>query len=210
MIGIFTMLTIMTSMIPIPVLLINLKTASLIDRPFLSIFLFIPFSVILGLNFASLERYIHNRFGMIILRKILIVLLFAFIFFPNKKVSEPLPDVNFVTVNDLFLYQEIIKRIPPGSKILIPNHAPYYELGLDGGTWISFATGRTTIKLNYEEDLTSYLTFKFICKSGVEYIYSGNKPSSFSSEKLEQRQPWYNPVIYYPDVRLYQVINCPN
>lgn len=208
-IALFTLITIFVSIFPLPSHGFFSNINTLIDRPFLSIFLFIPLSITLGLNIASVENFLYSKFGKKSTNMLLVLLLLPILLTPNKKVIEPLPDVNFVTIDDLFLFQQIIKKTALDSKILIPSHTPYYELGLDGGAWIEYSTGRNTIKLSYDSNLNTSFTHQFLCDTGTEYVYSGNNQFSFSTEQLDAMETWYRPFIYYPDVKLYQVINCP-
>lgn len=206
-IEIFILLCLLFTVTPFPEMDNFFHVKTLIDGPFLSILLFIPMSIILGLNFASLEQFLSNWF----LKKnnmLLFLFMLLFMFYPNKKIFTPLPDVNFVTTNDLFLYDEIKNQMPADIKILIPYATPYYELGTDGGAWINYVTGRETIKSEYDIDLASYSMLVQICNTGARYIYLGNKPYSFSTNVIMEQKYWYSPLIYYPDVKLYKIIGC--
>jgi len=203
----FFFLCLLFALIPVPRLSEMYNVGPLIDRPFLSMILFIPFSITPGLIYAGIEKFLANRLK-VNNNILLVVLVCIIITFPNKKVSEPLPNVNFVTPNDLHLYDGIIERIPKDAKVLIPSDSPYYELGVDGGAWITYATDRETVKVSYSIDLTSPQTLKYICNSGARYIYLGSKPYSFSLETIVQKKDWYTPIISYYDVQLYKIIGC--
>jgi hypothetical protein len=204
----FILLSLLFAVIPFPAAIDHFNAKTLIDEPFLSLLLFIPLSILLGLNFAGLEKFLGDGPVRQIPNVLPVLLVILFVFFPNRKVLAPSRDVNFVTANDLLLYDEIRNRMPTGIEILIPNASPYYDLGVDGGAWINFVTGRKTIRVNYETDLTSHRVFQKMCRMGARYIYLGSKPYSFSLNMVKRRKRWYSPLIYYRDVKLYKMTGC--
>jgi hypothetical protein len=205
----FTTLTFIFSTIPAPQFLKSFNPDTLIDRPFLSIALFIPLSIIIGIGFAGLEKFTNEHSSLRSFYKLFLIVIITFVlFFPTQKVLLPQPSTNFVTSNDLTVYYNIKKFLPSNTKILIPNATPYYNLGIDAGAWIEYVTGHQTVKMPYDTDLTSLSTYMELCAIDVDYIYAGSTPYSYSSNKLEQRKQWYSPSIVFPDSKLYQVIGC--
>lgn len=215
------LLCLIASTLPLPGHISIFNTNTLIDRPFLSIFLFIPLSILLGLNLAGIEQSMsairdqldgeqHSRkvtikLGWVCWAFFVVLLLLT----PSSRALTSLPGANLLSVNDLLVFEEIKRKTPANAKILIPNTSPYYELGIDGGAWISFATARETIKVHYSSDLTSLIFYKKMCSLGVDYLYLGGSPYSFSLAIVQQRLEWYRPISNYSTVKLYQLISCP-
>jgi hypothetical protein len=203
----------MFSIIPAPQVLssyiLTHNAGTLIDRPFLSMFLFIPLSIYFGTGFAGIEKLFLDGFGQTkIFNIILVTFVLILLIFPTQKVLNPQQHTNFVSTNDILIYDEIKNNLPSNSKILIPFDQPSYYIGLDGGAWIELVTGRQTIKMIHDLNFTSKNNFREICAIGAEYIYIGNKPYSFSIGEIEKQKNWYGPLIIFPDVMLYEVIGC--
>jgi hypothetical protein len=208
--AIFVSITIILLFAPSLKVLQSFYTETLIDEPFLSIFMFMPLSISFGTSFDGLERFLLKRFrhpGIINL--FIVIFVSSFVVAPNQKVLKPLVNANLVTTNDLLIYQEIRKNLPSDARILIPNDPPSWILGLDGGAWIEFVTGRQTIKINRNVNLTSDLTLWQICSLGAQYLYIGSNPYSFSTDEVSLRQYWYTPLYLHPDAKLYQIVGCP-
>lgn len=207
---VFVMLTMMFVKIPAPKILAdNYSAYTLIDRPFLSIFLFLPVCIMIGMGFSGMDVFLKQLGQYQTINYLMIILLIFILFLPNPKALRPLPTANLVTENDVLIYKEIEYSLPDQAIILIPNAPPTYTLGLDGGAWIEYVTGRHAIRMAYDTDFTSYKTHKYICAVGAQYVYAGNKPYSFSSIDIEQQTGKYELSISSFDVRLYQVVNCP-
>jgi hypothetical protein len=167
-------------------------------------------SILLGTNLAGLERFFIGRFGNSdIIASFMFLLILYLLIFPNQKVLVPAQNANLVYPDDLSIFQELERRLPINAKILIPNDSPMWDRGTDGGAWIEFFTGRPTIKLNYNVNLTSDKTLMDICAAGARYIYVGSRPSSFSMDEVEYRKHWYRPFIVYPNVKIYYIVGCP-
>jgi hypothetical protein len=196
-------------LIPAPKFLTDIYyTTTLIDRPLLSMFLFIPICILFGTGLAGVEKWIAKHRSR---RKSIVLIGFFFILFlfPNKKVMKPLPHSIMAGKNDYQLYEDIKNNLPTDAKILIPNFPGYYyDRGLDGGVWVEFMTGRQIHQMSNDTDLASCSVMNEICATGTEYIYVGNKPYSFSADVIDLRNSWYQPAFSYPDAKLYRIVGC--
>jgi hypothetical protein len=184
-----------------------LNTETLLDRPFLSMMLYLPLSLVCGIGFASLDRLIARRFANLGSTAFMVIA-FLLALTPNRNMLAPLLSANLVSVDDLRLYPEIAARLPNSARIVIPSDTPYYELGIDGGAWIMSATGVPTVKLAYKSDLTKDETVTMICASGARYMYSGSQSISFLSSRLNQRSDIYQLLIDFPKAKLYTINGC--
>ena len=125
--------------IPTPKILIDhYNSTRLIDRPFLSMFLCLPFCILFGTGLAGVEKWAANRAASM---KVIVPagLLLVLLFFPSEKVMKPLPDAIMAGKDDYLLYEDIRNHLPHSAQILIPNlPGYYYDRGLDGGVWLEF------------------------------------------------------------------------
>jgi len=178
------------------------------DRPFLSMFLFIPLCILLGTGLAGLKRWIAPR-GPYLETIVLAGFILMIFIFPNDKVMKPLPDAVMVGEHDTLLYDDIKNNLPKDAKILVAN-APgyYYDRGLDGGAWIELITGRQVHYASYDIDFTSCAVITKLCAAGTQYIYVGNKPYSFYASEMDLRSEWYQVEFSYPDAKLYRIVAC--
>ncbi len=202
----FILLALLFSTLPNPPL--PAQSETLLDRPFLSMLLFLPLTLLYGLEFAGLGK-LSARWPILVDLGPFSMLVFALLLLsPNPKILAPLPNASLVSSDDLRLYPEITRRLPVGATIAIPAGKPYYELGLDGGAWIAFATGHPTVKLNYAIDLSTEPGLTQLCDSGARYVYLGSRLGSFRADTLVQHPDVYRLLIDYPQAKIYMVIGC--
>lgn len=208
-ISIFSIFLILGVAIPLPQMLTDYyDTRTLIDRPFLSIFLLLPFSLFFGLGIAGLENVLKKFWRYNLTNVFIPIFVTFFLLFPNQRVLKPLPNVNLVSYNDILILQKMENQIPDTAKILIPNSEPSYYFGIDGGAWIDVVTHHQAIRKRYGLDLGSPAIFRELCSTGVEFVFVGDTPYSFTNHEIEQRSQWYKLYFSYPGVKLYKIIGC--
>ena len=187
----------------------NHNAPTLIDRPFFSLFLFLPVSMIIGLGMLGMDRHFKKFREYRISNMLITVLTIYILLFPNPKVLRPLTNSILISKNDIILYQFIKDSLPNQALILIPNLPPNYFFGIDGGVWLEYATGLHVVRMAYNTDFASDIALNDICAGGADYMYVGNTPYSFSTVDIELQRDRYEPYISHEDVKLYKIVGCP-
>jgi len=203
----------------IPVYLPNVGTLTLLDRPYVQMLTYLPLSLLSGLGLAGLVRFLQQRipetklpvyaalsvaFGVVLAHA-------AF-----RHDYHPSECCQIANRDDLALLAWIDTSLPPNGFILIaasPVNVTSLEqaeiqAGVDGGIWVMPLTARQTVPAWETLDFTSATVHAEICERGLEYVYAGGMPQSFSAAQLDENPTWYQRAFALPRAKLYQVTNC--
>ena len=196
---------------------------TLLDRPFIEMIFYFPFSLLGGLGSAGLGRKLQTRqvklgnanfllskmIGIFFISAVLINALFKYEVYPSGCCS-------IVSRDDLVAIDWIDKNLPSEARILtsstelrvLATDAFQGSAGGDAGTWINPLTGRVTMPLPYSSDFSQESTFNTLCQMEANYIYVGELGSTFDNTKIAPHPEWYKLLLSMPKVNVYQVIGC--
>jgi hypothetical protein len=203
----------------VPVHLPNVGTLTILDRPYVQMLMYLPLSLLSGLGLAGLVRFLQQRipetklpvyaalfvtFGVVLAHA-----LFRHDYYPSECCQ-------ITNRDDLALLAWIDTSLPPNAFILIaasPVNVTSLEqaemqAGVDGGIWVMPLTSRQTVPAWETLDFTSATVHAEICERGLEYVYAGEMPQSFSAAQLDDNPAWYQLAFALPRAKLYQVMNC--
>jgi hypothetical protein len=196
---------------------------TLLDRPFVEMILFMPFSLLGGLGWAGLSQQFASRalrvgnvtliggqiLGIVLLGVIFINTFFSYEVYPSGCCS-------IVGKDDLVALDWMDKDLPSDAHVLISSTQLMFmateafqgAVGADAGIWIQPLTGRTTFAIPYTSDFGQPATLDLLCKSGVTHIYVGEQGQTFDNTKIAPYVDWYKVLLAMPKVKIYEVIGC--
>jgi hypothetical protein len=196
---------------------------TLLDRPFVEMILFLPFSLLGGLGLAGLEQRLQNtptslaRFGFV-WRKYISVFFIVVLFINALFKYEVYPSgcCSLVGRDDLVAMDWMDKNLPTDARILTASTEMRVMatdsfqgiVGGDAGIWINPLTSRATIPLPYFSDFSQQTTLDSLCTMGATHIYVGETGLTFDDTKITPHPEWYQSLLSMPKVKVYQVIGC--
>jgi hypothetical protein len=198
-----------------PISFIHYGTQTLLDRPFVQMLIYFPFSIMAGLGVSSITKFLHESpktrlFISFALFSLLIVnAKYNYSFYPSDCCK-------LVSQDDLSAIAWIEQNLPMDSKILIASSRlyvtsfePIHSLtGADAGIWITPLIKRNTILAPTELNFELENTHIEICLQNIQYIYVGGTPQSFNQANLASHPNWYLPIFLLPHAQVYEVIGC--
>jgi hypothetical protein len=204
-IGIFTLLLLLISPLPLPAWL-RLPSLSLLDRQFLAMAFFLPLSLLVGIGASALLRLATQTWH----KAMVWVILLGWIIFSafNTSAYTPDPCCNFVAPSDLAALDWMKSELPPGSTVYIA--AIQKEDGFiasDAGVWVTPLTGFTAQLLPFDYAWFSSREHSAICPTSSAYLYVGGQPYSFQINAIT-RPDWYQRVFDQVDTSIYKIIPC--
>lgn len=181
----------------------------LLDRQFLEIMLYIPFSLMAGLGFAGMIKKMSPDKPM---RWIVVPVIVGCVLFNIQSNASLIPSTccDYFQQSDKLAFQWLRENTSKESLILIPSFDDNDKVfGIDAGIWIHPLIGISTNKLPFDTIWHAPNVSKEICSSGAKqtYIYSGGKQNSFDSEQLVQEK-WIDLVFKSDETEIFQVSKC--
>lgn len=181
---------------------------TLLDRQFVAMTLYIPFSMLGGAGLAGFmdEARITDKVRKVAFFIVAICVLGSF------SIKSLYPDTccNYVNEDDQRAFQWISENKSSHTLFLIPAFgAGNQSIGTDAGIWISPLTGQPANKLPYNIDWASPTSMEEICRLGAKHIYvyaGGREYSFFIDETLSQNQ--LQPRFHSGQTVIYQVSAC--
>jgi hypothetical protein len=219
----FMFLVLVTLFVPIERVLPGIENQTLLDRPFVEIVLYLPLSLLGGLGFAGLLRFIRGikifpeklrSFARILLTILIIggaglLSIGSYDFYPSDCCK-------FVGDNDVVAFDWLNRNTPPDARILIastqmhvfPTGPSAASVGTDAGIWIPALTGRTTSFATFDTDFRYEGTLAYLCREQIDYVYVGGTEQNFNAELLQAKPDWYETILSLPDAQLYGINGC--
>jgi len=210
--------------VPIPFLFSKYGYQTLLDRPFIEISLYLPFSLIGGVGFAALMKMLAHVFSDVELRRKRIVSIFLAIVLWVGIIYNAFSSYNFyasdccnlITDDDLDTYKWIDQNILQDaflwiafSKGSVASSESSDIIGAtDGGGWVTPLAHRETKGLNYNSDFGSIEIQTQMCERKNNYIYVGSTAQSFDGSELENVPGRYEKVFSSSKVQIFNVIGC--
>lgn len=215
----FTWLTLCMLCLFVPITFSVDNVQTLLDRPFVQMFIYIPLSMLGGFGFAGLmrwtQRLISNSnliqrfesffiFGLVLLNAAL-----NYNFYPADC-------CRFATRDDLAAFTWVDETLPPDITILIASTNLYVtsfeasetQAGVDAGVWLAPLLSRNVKFGGQGIQFDEANVHKDLCERNVEYIYVGGMPQSFNSLQLDSQPLWYSSSFALPAAKIYQVVGC--
>jgi hypothetical protein len=201
----------------------GLENQTLLDRPFVEMVLYLPFSILAGLGLAGILQGISNVNSLsekmrLYTRVFIAVLLVGFAgLMPIVSYNFYSSDCcNLVGYDDTVVFEWIDRNLPSDALILIaatqlnvlPTGPSESLVGTDAGIWIPVLTGRNISLVSFDTDFRSASTLIDLCQKQVGYIYSGGRAHSFNAMQLQAKTEWYERMLFLPNAQLYQLTSC--
>jgi len=189
--------------------LLKINLQPLLDRQFLEMILYIPFSILGGMGFGGLIRKLESSSS---LKWIAIITLVGILIvnFPTSNVFRADSCCNYFTEDDKVAFEWIQKNKSDHTLFIISTFNNNGKMsGSDAGIWIYPLTQTPINKLPFNINWNSAEIYGEICRFGSNetYIYAGG--GSFSFEKLQLiKQTWAQSVFQIGKVTLYKVDEC--
>jgi hypothetical protein len=203
----------------IPITIPGYWQQTLLDRPFMQMFVYIPFSLLGGLGLAGIIKTVQRIFpDRNWIQHFVALLVFGLVLLNTSMNYDFYPSdcCRFTSRDDLAAFTWIEQNVPSDAKVLIASASLYVtpfetvdaQMGGDAGIWIAPLLSRKTTLAGQGIQLDVADVHADLCNSGMDYIYVGGMPQSFNSSQLDARPAWYVPVFMLPSARLYQVTGC--
>lgn len=181
------------------------RYASVFDRPYLVILLYIPVSILIAQGIDKLFDFIKHR-NITVYRLIMVLTLFAagIVYVNQTRNYLPSSCCIFVNDDDLFSYIWMKENIPENALVgIAATGKPGSLLAADGGAWVEHFTSIPTRKLDTSADFT--LTKRKLCNDRVTYFYLDDLENSFDENNLIEAGGIHQ--FSLGDVRIY-LLNC--
>lgn len=197
----------------------RLANLTLLDRPFVEMLLHLPLSILGGLGLEGLAQTLTHTWKGPTLRAELIGILFMTFLIGNairQYDFQPSDCCIIAGADDMAAMEWIRNNIPTDAQILIsaeelavlPSGIAQGLAPADAGGWITPLTGRDTVLLQYDTDLSKGRKFESLCKMGIDYIYIGGVGLSFHAPQLREHPDRYAALLSISRVEVYQVTGC--
>jgi hypothetical protein len=205
--------------IPTVNLVPRLANLTLLDRPFVEMLLHLPLALLGALGLAGLGQTLTLEWKGLAFRAELAGILFIGFLIGNAILQYDFHPSDCCTImgrDDMAAMEWIRSNIPADAHILISAEeltvlASGTVQGFapaDAGGWITPLTGRDTVLMLYDTDLSKVKQFKSLCKLGIEYIYIGGVGLSFHAPQLREHPDRYAALLSNSRVEIYQVTGC--
>ncbi len=195
-----------TALVP-PLLVQN--GPELIDRQFLEIMMYIPFSILGGAGFAGMLKKLSARISMQRAAAIALVVFSSLVFLKGETLL-PDPCCNYFEADDQAAFQWIEGNVPHDSLILISTaELKGQTTGTDAGIWIQPLLGLSTNKIPYDMNWRSQKAREDGCLSEADsiFIYAGGRQYSFQDSSL-QSVSWIQRVFVSGKVTIFRITGC--
>lgn len=192
--------------------LFNNSFLPLLDKQFLEMMLYIPFSVMGG---AGLTGVITKISFSGKLRWVVIIPFFVFVFlnFLQHNSIYPDPCCDYFNENDRLAFKWLKERNSEKTLVLIStqNNRNGQIIGTDAGIWLFPLIGQPTNKLPFDINWNESNEIKEICQLGIRevFIYEGGRQHSFDASQLSSEE-WVKLVFFSGKTRIYQISGCNN
>lgn len=204
-VAVFTLFMLGCSFITIPAWL-RLPAQSLLDRQFLAMSLFLPFSLLVGIGASALIRLMRQTRHRISLWLILLLWIIFSAF--NTNTYTPDPCCNFVTPSDLAAIDWMKDDLPSDAVVYIAAIKKEDGLiGSDAGVWVTPLTGTFSQFLPYDYAWFIGQDHAKVCALSPAYLYASGQPYSFQINAIT-RPDWYELVFENSSTSIYRIISC--
>ena len=197
---------------------------TLLDRPFVEMFIYLPLSILGGAGLAGLERSLRSLNSKWQADRVWPVHALSSLFLIGLAVNAvlhynlyPSDCCHIIGRDDLVAIDWMDKNLPSEARILIAStelhvlatDTPQGIAGSDGGIWITPLTGRLTIPMPYQSDFGQPAVFDIVCRQQADYLYVGETGAIFNNALIAPYPDRYHVLLSMPTAKVYQVTGCP-
>lgn len=197
----------------------TLGAQTLLDRPFVQMFAFMPLSMLGGLGLAGLIQTTQRLLpDLKLIQRFIPIFIFGLVLFNTVLHYNFYPSncCRFATRDDLAAFTWIDNHVPDDASILIASvrlsvtsfESTTTPTGVDAGIWIPPLLARSIRFAQPEIQFALLDTHADLCAGGIDYIYVGSMPQSFNASQLDSLPIWYAPSFTLPSTKIYQVMDC--
>ncbi|NWG33943.1 MAG: hypothetical protein HXY42_05835 [Chloroflexi bacterium] len=196
--------------VPVQGVLLSRPYLTLLDRPFVEMFLFLPLSLLGGVGVAGLERTRLGRFAALLAA--------GFVVTQAVLGYKPYPSDCCVIAgsDDVLAIAWAAKQLPAEARVgiasmqlkVLPDATFEGEVGADAGLWIAPLAGRGTVLLPFDVDFSQPASLDLLCRARVSHLFVGEKGQTFDRASLDLRPAWYRPLLSMPKTAVYEVTGC--
>lgn len=188
---------------------LKMNTRELLDRQFVEMMLYIPFSLLGGVGFAGLIKKIELN---IVLKWAVTMVFVGIVIFSFQKNNSFYPDscCNYFTEDDRLAFQWIQENTSVHTLFITSAFKDGDKIyGTDAGVWIYPITQIPINKLPFDTKWNSDIVYHEICSSsGNEtYIYAGGNNFSFDQSDLS-KETWARSVFQSGKVSIFKIEEC--
>lgn len=209
-------MTLLLASLFVPVTILpGYRDLTLLDRPYVEMLLFLPFSLLGGLGLAGLTRNFQERFawgrfvGWLAVGIVAVNAFLTYNLYPSDCCV-------LVGNDDAAAMDWAADQLPVEARIGIAStdlkvmsyEASEGTVGADAGIWITPLTGRVTIPLSYDTDFAQQITLEHLCELKIEYLFVGEMGQPFDAGRINSRPEWYRPLLSMPKTGVYEVTGC--
>jgi len=210
--------------VPMPLLFSSYGYQTLLDRPYIEISLYLPFSLIGGVGFAAVMKMLVRVFDGTEMRRKRIIPVFLAVVLWAGVIGNAFSSYSFyasdccklIANDDLDAYKWINQNLPKDAFLWIaaskgtiaPSESSVVFGATDGGGWVTILAHRETKGLIYSSDFGIVEVQRQMCERKNNYIYVGSGTQSFDRSKLENVPGWYEKIFSLPTVQIFSVVRC--
>lgn len=181
----------------------------ILNRQFIEIMLYIPFSLLGGAGFAGVMRSLPAAGYFRWLAASMPIAIIMVQFWAGHSMY---PDAccEYYGAEDEKAFRWIRTNTTDRSLVLTSAFESGGQFfGTDAGIWIQPLTNRSTNKAAYDTEWSLTAELEQLCRAGARelYIYAGGRKFSFASSRLVQAD-WAEPVFRAGGTVIYQVSRC--
>jgi hypothetical protein len=189
--------------------LFNSEYRGILDRQYVEMMLYIPFSLLGGMGLAGLlkSQLLSDNLQLLVM-----FILTGIVFFSFSDHSAVLPDpcCDYFRADDQSAFSWLQNHGKENDLILISTFDNNGQmLGTDAGVWVNPLLGLNTNKIRYDSEWVQSSDVGSLCASSINdvFIYAGGRPFSFSNEQLSQKIELQE-VFRAGEIRIYQLSGC--
>ncbi len=180
-----------------------------LDRQFLEIMFYIPFSALGGAGFAGAMKTLSKRAAAKMSAGVALCLLTTLAFFSGQALL-PNPCCVYFKEEDQQAFAWMEENVPPDSLILISSFEGDGKImGADAGIWLEPLLMSNTNKFRFDTDWSSATTKEIICSFSKKeiYVYAGGTTYSFNDSQLTTAT-WMEAAFSDRRTSIYRVVGC--
>jgi hypothetical protein len=190
-----------------PLLIEGIQTP--LDRQFLEMMLYVPFSALGGAGFVGAMKSLPKHASAQRSAGVALCLLVTLIFLRGRSLL-PNPCCVYFMEEDRQAFAWVEENVPPDSLILISSFEGDGKImGADAGIWLEPLLNGNVNKITFEKNWDSETTRMEICSMSQKeiFIYAGGTPFSFNHSQLATAA-WVEAAFSEGQTIIYRVAGC--